>query len=256
MRFKENEDGIYAINMTNKEKIKIENKVSHVNSIADNLKHFSYKQQTQAKRARELYHILGMPLMRYLKNIIKMNLIKNYPVTEEDIDIATKIYGPEIGVLKGKTVRKKYPQVKKDYIELPKELSAENIRYVTLMIDTMSVNGCLFLSTISLDIYYRSAHYVNNKTSQEYEKALEEIFRIYNEAGFKIGNIRADKEFKSVLKFIRNNYKHIYEKNNFTISTVNPQQHVPQADWNVRTIKEKCRSLYHQMPYNHLQKTC
>ena len=56
VRFKENEDGIYAINMTNKEKPKIKNKVSHVNTIADHLKHHSQKQQAQAKRARELYH--------------------------------------------------------------------------------------------------------------------------------------------------------------------------------------------------------
>ena len=56
VRFKENEYGIYAINMTNKEKPKIKNKVSHVNTIADHLKHHSQKQQAQAKRARELYH--------------------------------------------------------------------------------------------------------------------------------------------------------------------------------------------------------
>ena len=80
------------------------------------------------------------------------------------------------------------------------------------MIDTLSVNGCLFLTTISLDIFYRTAHYVKKKIIQEYEKALEEIFRIYNEAGFKIGEIRADNEFKSVLEVIRNNDKHIYEK--------------------------------------------
>ena len=59
--FKENEGGIYTINMTNKEETKIKNKVSHVNIIADNSKHFSQKQQARANRARELYHTLGMP---------------------------------------------------------------------------------------------------------------------------------------------------------------------------------------------------
>ena len=86
------------------------------------------------------------------------------PVIEEDIDRLTKIFGPEIGALKRKTIRKKYPQVKKDYIELRKELSAENMGHVTLMIDKMSVNGCLFLTTISLDIFYRIAHDVKKKT--------------------------------------------------------------------------------------------
>ena len=73
-------------------------------------------------------------------------------MTEEDLDITMKIYRPEIGALKRKTIRKK-TQVKIDYIELPKDLSAENTEHVTLMIDTMSVNGCLFLATISLDFF-------------------------------------------------------------------------------------------------------
>ena len=29
-----------------------------------------------------------------------------------------KIYGPNIGMLKGKTIRGKYPQAKEDYIDL------------------------------------------------------------------------------------------------------------------------------------------
>ena len=90
-----------------------------MNTIADDLTHFSQTQQAQAKRARELYHTLGIPSMKDLKHMIKMNLIRNNPVTEDDINIAMKIYGPDIGALKGKTARKRYPQVKKDYIKLP-----------------------------------------------------------------------------------------------------------------------------------------
>jgi hypothetical protein len=42
-----------------------------------------------------------------------MNLINNCPITIEDIKIAEDIYGPDIAVLKRKTVRKKPIQVKK-----------------------------------------------------------------------------------------------------------------------------------------------
>ena len=77
-----------------------------------------------------------------------MNLIRNNPVTKEDINITMKVYGPDIRALKGKTVRKKYPQVKRDYIKLPQELSSESMGKITLMIDTISVKGCLFLTTI------------------------------------------------------------------------------------------------------------
>ena len=49
-------------------------------------------------------------------------MIKNCPVTLEDIEVANKIYGPDVAVLKGKSVRKKPIPVIKDYVEIPKEI--------------------------------------------------------------------------------------------------------------------------------------
>ena len=84
----------------------------------------------------------------------------------DDVDIAMKIYRPNIGMLKGKTIRGKYPQAKKEYIDLAMEQSPNIISKITLLMDTMSVNGCLFLTTISLDIYYQSAHFVKKQNCQ------------------------------------------------------------------------------------------
>ena len=92
-----------------------------------------------------------------------MNFIENIPVTVEDIDMATKICGPNIGMLKGKTVKKEYPRAKRDYINLPEEMSANSMAKITLTIDAMSVNGSLFLTTISLNLYYHSTHFVQKK---------------------------------------------------------------------------------------------
>jgi hypothetical protein len=39
----------------------------------------------QAKRAQELYHIVGTPTIELFKGLIKMNAIKNCPVTTEDM---------------------------------------------------------------------------------------------------------------------------------------------------------------------------
>jgi hypothetical protein len=45
-----------------------------------------------------------------------MNAIKNNPVTTKDIEIAEKIFGPDISSLKGKTTRQKPIPVIEDYI--------------------------------------------------------------------------------------------------------------------------------------------
>ena len=101
--------------------------------------------KTQARKAQELYQALGMPSTNDLKSIIRINLIRNNAITIEDIDMATKIYGPNISMLKGKTTRRKHPQEQNDSINLPYELlRPDKIGKITLVIDTMKTNGCFF----------------------------------------------------------------------------------------------------------------
>ena len=107
-------------------------------------KHFTLK----AKQARDLFHALGTPSINDFKAIIRMNTINNNPVTTDDIKIAEKTFGPDIGTLKGKTTRLKPLPVMNDYIEIPKELIRAQ-RKVTLCMDGMKVNGQSFLTTIS-----------------------------------------------------------------------------------------------------------
>jgi hypothetical protein len=83
-----------------------------------------------------------------MKALIQINTLKNNPVTTEDVDIAKKIFGPDISSLKGKTTCRKPVPVIEDYIEIPHELIATQ-HSVTLCLDSMKVNGIRFLTTIS-----------------------------------------------------------------------------------------------------------
>jgi hypothetical protein len=49
---------------------------------------------------------MGCPTVENLKNIIRMNAIRNCPVTIRDVEIAEEIFGPDIGALKGKTTQR------------------------------------------------------------------------------------------------------------------------------------------------------
>ena len=52
-----------------------------VQTIDDNKSFYSDRKISHAKRARELMHTLGCPSVADLKRIIKMNAIKDCPVT-------------------------------------------------------------------------------------------------------------------------------------------------------------------------------
>ena len=53
-----------------------------------------------------MYHVVGTPTVENFKVLLKMNAIKNCPVTAEDITIAERIFGPDISNLKGKSMRR------------------------------------------------------------------------------------------------------------------------------------------------------
>ena len=76
----------------------------------------------RAKRAREFYHMAGAPTFTNLKMVLKQNLFQNCPVTVNDVNLAEKIFGPDVSSLKGRSTRPKPNQVVDDKIEIPTEL--------------------------------------------------------------------------------------------------------------------------------------
>jgi hypothetical protein len=125
--------------------------------VDENKKFYTKRQFKRAKRARELLYSLGYPSINNIKVIIWMNAIKNNPVTTEDVDIAEKIFGPDVTTLKGKMTRRAPPiPVIEDHIEIPRELITAQYS-VTLCLDGMKVNDISFLTTISKNLMYRTA---------------------------------------------------------------------------------------------------
>ena len=114
---------------------------------------FTKRQYKQAREARRVYNIIGNPSLNDFKSIIKMNAIKDCPITLEDIDIAERIFGKDIASLKGKTTRKKPIPVIKDYVDIPTELKQLH-KDVELCVDIMYIHNIMFLVTVSRKIKY------------------------------------------------------------------------------------------------------
>ncbi|MGC9293591.1 MAG: hypothetical protein ACP5EP_12880, partial [Acidobacteriaceae bacterium] len=142
-----------------------------VTTLMENRKGYTQRQFEDAKRARKLYHIVGCPTIENFKNILRQNIIQNCPVTPADVDLAEKIFGPDIGTLKGKTTRKAPPRVKEDLVEVPPELK-EKHKNLTFCMDILYVNGMPMLTGIDRSIRFRSLVPLDNRTAENYSKVL------------------------------------------------------------------------------------
>jgi hypothetical protein len=154
--------------------VKYDNKVQFLETVDENKKFYTKRQFERAKRARELLYSLGYPSINDMKAIIQMNAIKNNPVTTEDVDIAEKIFGPDVATLKGRMTRRAPVPVIEDRIEIPRELITAQYS-VTLCLDGMKVNDISFLTTISKNLMYRTARYIQRPLASVYHKCLQQV---------------------------------------------------------------------------------
>jgi uncharacterized protein YbaR (Trm112 family) len=92
--------------------------------------------------------MIGRPSDRNFIHLVENNLLKDCPITRQDITAANDIFGPNLGSLKGKTVCRSERHVRAVRDEIPRYVM-EQYRDVTLCTDIMFVNSIPFLMTIS-----------------------------------------------------------------------------------------------------------
>jgi hypothetical protein len=184
---------------------------------------------------------MGCPGAENYKNLLRQNIIMNCPKTVDLVNIAKTIFGPDIGSLKGKTTRKKPTPVRHDYVEIPPELIDQHKNLVFYM-DIYYICGLPILSGIDRSVKGRSSVPLKSKDNEHIYKAIDKVFRKYQQGGFFITNIHCNQQFHSLMDPIAND---LNIKMNYTTTN----KHVPEAERNNRTIKEKIRAVYHSLPY-------
>jgi hypothetical protein len=143
--------------------------------------------------------------------------------------------------LKGKSTRRKPKPVRSHLIEIPKEIITKH-HDIDLCMDAMDVNECGMLTAIDRTIKFRSLVPMNTKQHIESYRALDQILRHYNRARFVIRTIHCNGEFCGMMEKAEDD---LDVDMNFT----NAQNHVPEAERNNQTIKERIRAAYHRLPY-------
>ena len=172
--------------------------------------------------ARKLYHIIGTPSLEDFKGIIQSNMIQNNPVTVSDVKAVQKIYGPNISSIKGKTTWPPVHKVVDSQIEIPKQLIEAN-KNVILCMDIIHVQGLRFLTTISIDLKFRTIEYLEDWKIKTIYLGLDSVLRVYNKAGFEVKEIRADPEFIPL-------EEEVMDEMNIQLNPATAQEHVPRLN--------------------------
>jgi hypothetical protein len=105
-------------------------------------------------------------------------MIKDCPLAATDVKTATTVWGRNIAMLKGKTVRTTPPVVRQDVIEIPKEIR-ELHKMVTLAIDIFFVNKIPFFLTHSLLICFLLVTHLSKRKALTIFQALKAICNYY-----------------------------------------------------------------------------
>ena len=137
--------------------------------------------------------------MQDFKNILRSNLIQNCPVNMQDVMNCEAIYGPDVYMLKGTSTRSKPLLIVSDYVEIPKELKAQH-KYVELCADVMYIQGITFLVMVSKRLKFITIERLKSRGRMEFAEKFDNVFQVYNKAGFMISKIFTDPEFHVLVK--------------------------------------------------------
>ena len=104
-------------------------------TLAENMRGYTLRPVERAKRARALYHNMGAPTIENFNLIVKGNMIKDCPVTIEDINIAADIWGKDIDYLKWKSTWSRPTPVRVDWLKFQCNLrwNIKKLLYVLIL---------------------------------------------------------------------------------------------------------------------------
>jgi Reverse transcriptase (RNA-dependent DNA polymerase) len=214
-----------------------------INTVDDNKSKFTNRDYSRAVLARTIQKTIGRPSTATFITIVEGNHLPNCPINRQDILNAEMIFGPDVGSLKGKTVRRSGTHVESTLVDIPPPIM-DTYRVITLACDVMFVNRIPFFVTISRNIKFCTAETLPNQEATSLLQALKHVRSIYSKRGFRIDTVLMDNQFVPLREELSD--LHI------TLNTVANGEHVPEVERHIRTLKERVRSVYNVLPFQRL----
>ena len=128
--------------------------------------------------------------------IVDSGQMLNCPVTRRDVNVAEAIFGPDEGILKGKTIYKPGSPIKAETVTLPPHIM-NFYKDVVISADIMKINGIAFFMSISRNLLFGTAERISNNQVPTLQTSLKQIHRFYMQRGFRpVEYIRMDNLFQ------------------------------------------------------------
>ena len=214
--------------------------MSLVQTVKENKQFFTKKEIEGAEESRRLQQLIGWPSTTTFKRIVAQNMLRNCPITVDDILRAEAIFGKPTPLCKGKMTKISSSTIKLQKIPLPLPISQYHQR-IQLYIDIFFVNRVPFFHTKSGKINFITSQALYGRSARQIIDGLNIVQQIYKNRGFIITDIHGDNEFdKNKLR------EHIMPTN---LQICAADEHVPIVERSIRTLKERARSGTHSIPY-------
>ena len=190
-----------------------------VSTVEENIKGLTKREVEQAKLARQLQIRLGYPSVSDILEGIKNGRILNSPVLKQDFKNAIRIWGKDLGSIKGKTIRTKPDRVIVETINVSVD------KEVVLCADIFYISGiCKFLLSISLRLTLLIATHLKDRTEASVREALMAHVSIYKSRGFAVKMILFDGEgaVASATTYL--------QETGITVNTTVKNEHIPEVE--------------------------
>lgn len=217
--------------------------VALVNTVDGNKREFTRREVKKATEARKLMSIIGRPSESHMLKIIGDRHLHNCDIREQDVRNALAIFGPDLGSLKGKTTRRREPHVMLETQPIPQAVMQRH-RQVVVAFDVMYVNEIAFAVSISRAIKFGTAEAIANRKAETLLTSLRHIQATYAKRGFRVVTVAGDNEFATLEGPLSNA--------GMTLNVVSAEEHVPEVERFIRTLKERCRAVYNTLPFKRL----
>jgi hypothetical protein len=214
-----------------------------INTVEDNKSKYTKHNYMQDVLARKIQATIGWLSMADFIQIVDNQLLPNRPITREDIVAAEHIFGPDVGAIKGKTVRMSPQKVRIPSVVVPNKILGWYCR-ITLCGNIMFVNRIPFFITISRNIKFGTVEMIMNRQQRTILGAVTQVCQLYRTRGFQVENILMDGEFECLCGDLA--------AIGVGVNTTANDEHVRDIKRYIQTVKEQTRGMYNTLPFQQL----